>query len=292
MLEFRKLADSDIPALREGLKKYHSLSSDCTVGMTYIWRDFFETHIAFCGDEPVLRYNYEGNQTFSFPQSGNYSQVCALISEYCKANGIPVRYLNVIDSDYRKIGEIHGAYETREIEIWADYIYDSASLRDLTGKKYNTQRNHINKFLKLYPDYHTEPINSGNRAECIDLLKNRIRKKDSEYGSTEYENALKILENYEKYGLDGLALFCGDTLAGFTCGEIIGDCIIIQLEKADVAFEGVYPMLANIFLREYLTDEIKYVNREDDAGDEGLRRAKLQLHPAFLLHKSLVTVKE
>ena len=291
MLEFRKLADSDIPALREGFKKYHSLSSDCTVGATYIWREFFDTHIAFCGDEPVLMFAYEGYQTFSFPQSGNYPQVCALISEYCKANGIPVRYLNVIDSDYEKISETHGAYEAQEIEAWADYIYDSASLRDLKGKKYNTQRNHINKFLKLYPDYRTEPISAGNIEDCIDLLKNRIKKKDSEFGKTEYENSMKMLENYAEYNLMGLALYCGDILAGFTCGETVGGCIIIQLEKADVAFEGVYPMLANLFLREYLTDQIKYVNREDDAGDEGLRRAKMQLHPLFLLRKSLVTVK-
>lgn len=290
MLEFRKLTDGDIPAVEEGFRKYHSISSDCTTGVIFIWRDFFDTQVSFDFDEPVFMHTFEGRTCFPFPQSGEYAEICRALEEYCGSAGIPLCFIDVLESDFEKLEEVFGGFRASEIEIWADYVYDSEAVLELKGKKYNTQRNHINKFLRNYPDYRFEDLGGENIPACIEFLKSNRNEKESEYAETEYENALKILENYDRFSFTGSALFVGDRLAGFTCGETVGNCLTIQIEKADTYFDGVYPMLANLFLKEKLLPGTVYVNREDDAGDEGLRKSKMSLRPAFLLKKYFVEI--
>ena len=79
-------------------------------------------------------------------------------------------------------------------------------------------------------------------------------------------------------------------VVGFSAGEIVGDTLIIHIEKADIAYEGVYQALVNEYAKCFVTPGVRYINREEDAGDEGLRRSKESYHPVRLLEKYLVQI--
>ena len=80
-------------------------------------------------------------------------------------------------------------------------------------------------------------------------------------------------------------------VVGFSCGEIVGDTLIIHVEKADTDFSGAYQMLVNEYAKRFVTEGVAYINREEDTGDEGIRQSKESYHPLRLLEKYLVTVK-
>lgn len=102
---------------------------------------------------------------------------------------------------------------------------------------------------------------------------------------------IDALKNYSKLGMLGGILKVGDKIAGYSIGEVLGDTVFVHIEKADISFPGAYQMLTNLFLKAFAqSDEIKFVNREDDCGDEGLRRSKLSYHPVALLAKNSVTI--
>ena len=175
-----------------------------------------------------------------------------------------------------------------------DYIYDKDALMNLSGKKYSTPRNHINKFLKLYNNFEFTPITKDIIPEIIDFTRNfSFNSEKNEIANYELEKCIDVLENYEEYGLLGGVLKVDGKVIGYSVGEIIGDTLICHIEKADISFHGAYQMVTNQFLKMYAQgDEIRFVNREDDSGDEGLRKAKLSYRPIELLEKNTVYLKK
>lgn len=101
----------------------------------------------------------------------------------------------------------------------------------------------------------------------------------------------EVAENYEKYDMPAAVLSVGGRIIGFTVGEIIGDTFFCHIEKADTDYQGSYPMLTHLFLAKFMTPAVKYVNREEDVGDEGLRRSKQAYHPCEMLKKYTVIVE-
>ena len=107
----------------------------------------------------------------------------------------------------------------------------------------------------------------------------------------ELEICIEVLENHKKYNMLGGYLEVDGKTIGYSFGEIIGDTLFVHIEKADVSYHGAYQMLTNSFLREFAAgDSVKYVNREEDCGDEGLRKSKLSYHPVELIEKTTVKV--
>ena len=101
------------------------------------------------------------------------------------------------------------------------------------------------------------------------------------------------LDNFQELGLQGGLLRLNGEVVAFTIAEKTNsDTLLVHIEKAYGDIVGAYPAIANEFLRNTVViDEaagelsVKYINREDDAGDLGLREAKMQYHPLFLLEK-------
>ena len=164
---------------------------------------------------------------------------------------------------------------------------------NLSGRKYGTPRNHINKFKKLYTDWSFEPISADNIPELIEFTKNFTFGADKdESAMLELQMCMEVLEKYDSYAMLGGALRVGGKIIAYSIGEIVGDTIFSHIEKADISYAGAYQMLTNQFLRMYAEgDDIKYVNREEDCGDEGLRKSKLSYHPVELIEKNTVYIE-
>ncbi|MDR0729442.1 MAG: phosphatidylglycerol lysyltransferase domain-containing protein [Prevotellaceae bacterium] len=171
-----------------------------------------------------------------------------------------------------------------------DYIYHSEDLMRLAGKKYQAKRNHAARFRKTF-DWAYEPVTGANLSECVAMNKEWCRL----YGCND-NLSLKaetcavqraLLYFFEEELLGGLLRVDGRVIA-YTVGERLNsDTLIVHIEKAfSESFPGAYQVINQEFVQRH-ADGLAYVNREDDTGDAGLRKAKLSYHPAFLLEKYL-----
>ena len=291
MLEFKKLSLEDIPVIREYFLKYPCRSCDLTIGGVFMWRDYFGSEYAIFNNTLIFKVNYLDSQVaFTCPVGEDFDGACEQIKDYCTHHSIPLIFCVVTDSNLKKLKKLFPDFSSHSERDWADYIYSAEALKTLAGRKYSAQRNHINKFKRLYPNSSFEKMTAQTANECIDFLLNKIALKDSESALEERQKVIEVLENFDAYGFDSGILRIDGEIAGFSCGEITGDTLAVHIEKANIAYDGVYQMLTNSYLQMFLKPEVLFVNREDDAGDEGLRKAKLAYHPIELLNKKTVTV--
>ena len=167
----------------------------------------------------------------------------------------------------------------------ADYIYNAADLRQFCGKSYHTQKNHVNAFLREHPDYRFEPLTAGSEAALAAFFDAYTAADDDDSASAKEEIAAcrRILPLLGVLPLDTRLLTDGGRILGFTVMEKIGDTLMIHIEKGLPAVRGVYPMLVTLEANAY--PDVRFVNREEDDGNEGLRRSKQSYHPVRLLQK-------
>lgn len=175
----------------------------------------------------------------------------------------------------------------------ADYIYDRDALETLKGKKLAAKRNHIHYFEQNFT-WETRPLNKETMPDVL-------RFNDWWCGQNACVHDLSLaretcavrraLEHFDLLGYTGLVLYADGRICAFTFGEPLGaEGFCVHAEKADSSLRGAYPMINREFIKT-LPPEIRWINREDDAGDEGLRKAKLSYHPSVLLMKYTAEVQ-
>ncbi len=296
MLEFHKLTLNDI----EIMKKYFCLKKnrtcDDTVGGTFMWRDFFSTEYAVWDDTLITKssIHYVNYQTaFTIPIGKNIDGAYDEILRYCIDHNMPLIFSTVTDEDLPEL-EKEFRCDKRLEPDWSDYLYNASDLIELKGRHYSGQRNHINAFRRENPDATYEKITKDNIDEVLSFYKNSdlIDSKDSAVFREEQEKTIEVLENYDIYGLTGGLVRTGGKIAAFSVGEIIGDTLYDHIEKADTSFNGIYQVIAHDFPEHCAAPEVKYINREEDVGDEGLRRSKLSYRPCSILSKYTVNAYE
>ena len=188
-----------------------------------------------------------------------------------------------------------GEFEIEYHREIADYVYEAEKLRMLSGKKYHSKKNHINKFKKTYENWEYVPMSTENVEEAFQLLlkwKNLNlchEHHDKNNESCVAANYLRLFEELEVCG--GILRVDGQAVA-FTIGSrVCEDTMVVHIEKALTEYEGAYAMINQQFV-EHACGHVTYVNREDDTGDEGLRKAKLSYRPVFMVEKGSVKRKK
>lgn len=165
----------------------------------------------------------------------------------------------------------------------------------LWQEKLHGKRNHINKFKALYPDWSYEPLNDDNVEDCFQMAlkwRNKNGCEDDPEKNAEMCVTLNSLRLYKELGLKGGVLKADGKIVAFTVGEPVSDdTFVVHIEKAFAEVDGAYPMINQQFVQHECM-EYEYVNREEDTGAEGLRKAKLSYRPAFLEEKGIVKEME
>ncbi len=177
---------------------------------------------------------------------------------------------------------------------WSEYIYKSSDFIALKGKRYSAKRNHIAKFKSKY-SYTIDKYTSADEGELVAFEDAWLASR-----SFESENARKSAERESAIMFEGVrASLDGETICdvlrvdgkvvGFSVGEVMASGnAVVMIEKADVAYDGVYSFLAHEFAERNFQD-CEYINRQEDMGLEGLRKSKLSYYPAYLLDKYVLT---
>jgi len=171
-----------------------------------------------------------------------------------------------------------------------DYVYNKEDILNLAGNKYRQNRRWLQKFLSNY-NYDFKLITEDLVEKCKELqLEWCIIRACTEDESLEAEQEAiyEALDNFEALGFSGGLLCVDDKCAAYTFGEMLNDgTLVIHIEKAHAEYEGAYQAINNFFLKSCYEDAI-YVNREQDLGIEGLRRAKESYKPINMIKKSII----
>lgn len=292
MLAFQVFTLEDINKVRPFLSKRSNRFCDYTIAGIYMWKDFFDLQFAICGDSLYIKVTINGVQAFGYPLSDKPD--FQPISEYCLANNLPLVFCLVSQEGVKLLDAQFDILFINHNRNWADYLYHKSDLLELRGKKYATPRNHLNKFLIQYPNYRVEKITTENIESVKSFFQDYQinNQKSARSSQAENQQTQDLLNNFFSYDLLSLVIFVVDTIIGFSVGEIVNDTIYIDIEKANTSYQGIYPFMSNQFLKFYaLGEAVLYVNREEDDGDEGLRKSKQAYRPISLLDKYIVEIK-
>ncbi len=257
-----------------------------------MWRDLVKTYFAIEDDTLYIRADdFEGHTAFGCPLGGSLKKGIENILEYCKENNIPPRICMVPEHILEEVKAYTGGEVTTD-RAWYDYLYEAEDIKSLAGRRFSGQRNHINKFMKEHESFTFEVMDESNLGQAKEFLQIFIDADSGEFVNLTEGNlrALEVLNNFSAYGMVGGLLKTDGKIIGLSIGEILGDTLFVHVEKSLREVQGAYPLLVREFAKCFAGDGVKYINREEDDGNEGLRTSKLSYHPVRLLEKYLVTV--
>lgn len=293
-LRFRAITPDTMPLINSLLQTGSSRTCDYTIGGIFMWIKRFGYRYCVYRDTLFLKGINESDRrqtAFSLPIGTLPLEECVeLIREYCDYHDIEPVFTAIPEDriDYL-LSVADGALD--ELDDWADYLYDAAQLASLTGKKFNKKRNHVNRFMTENPHCKLEPLTASLLPEVL-LFHTGLHSDElsDDDGSAQYEKneCTEILNHYNSYPFEG-AVLRDETgeICAYTCGEIIGDTLYIHIEKMNHEIAGSGETINKMFA-EYMTHRhpsLRFINREEDCGDPGLRHAKESYNPLMRLRK-------
>jgi hypothetical protein len=253
-------------------------------GNIYLWGENHHTQVCRLNEDFFATYS-EDKHCYCFPTGhGDYGTMFEALMRDANERGIAFRMFGVSEENRSMLEELFpGRFAYQENRDFADYIYNAEDLINLPGKKYHAKRNHIAAFLKSHR-WEYKPLDEHNITGCVDFQEHWFAANAAKNpGELAQENkvVLAALQNFFALGFIGGVLYADNAVAGFTIGERVNSEIFCtHIEKADGAIRGAYPMLNQQFAQNALAG-YRFINREEDTGDEGLRRAKLSYYPAM-----------
>lgn len=313
-IKWKKIEETDREQIESYFRREQSRNCEFTFGNNILWSQFYLTKFAIVEDMLIF-YSEEEPQSVSFPLGKtNIKQAVETLLQHFEEEKILFQMHLVTKEQFETLDAIFpGKFQIEFERDMADYVYESEKLISLAGSKLHGKRNHINKFIEQYPDWTYETITEKNRQECLDMAKkwwienredNQLKEAidvlqavedDVSYEDFEKRAELEVTKNallrMEELNLRGGLIRADGKVVAFSIGEpTFGDTFIVHIEKAYADVQGAYPIINREFVK-HEASEFTYINREEDTGAEGLRKAKLSYRPAFLLEKGTVTLK-
>lgn len=261
-------------------------------GTYFIWSECYGTKIHMDENFALIKTD-KNDLNYCFPvgklSDEELKKALNYMTDDCKKSGgerLKISRLNKEDAEsLERI--MPGKFEINETRDKFEYIYNSEDLANLKGKKYHGKRNHISKFKNLY-DWTYEKIIPEKKEIYLEFFEKWFEKNSEKEGKDsidEFKAIKTSFENYEKLGFEGGAILVDGKIVACTIGEKINsDNFVVHFEKAFTEFEGAYTIINQEFSKT-LEDRFKFINREEDLGIEGLRKAKLSYRPFLLLEK-------
>jgi hypothetical protein len=181
-----------------------------------------------------------------------------------------------------------------------DYVYNAQDLAELRGRDFHAKKNHVN-FFKNHYEYTYDRLTPEMSDEAMDFIRAFNERKapddphERELLEFEEQAMRDVFVNLDKVGYLSGCIRIGGRIEALTVGGCQGcKTVVVHVEKANTEFRGLYQAIANEFVKACMAEnkDVKRINREEDMGIPGLRKAKLSLHPVKLVEKYIVTLKE
>ena len=292
MLEFKPIKIEDVELLKKRLFSPARFSCETNIVNLLVWQQMYDNMYAIDGDMLFIKSGGVEEETYRLPFGENLEKGINKLREHTGKDYPPLwvqqgeRFI-----DFKlKFGDDYELIPQRDA---FDYIYLQEDLATLNGKKYHSKRNHISAFSKQY-SWEFRKITKDNIPDVLECAQEWYKQNDErfdEYMQCEKNGIMLILENMDLLDVKGGAIYIDGKVVAFTLGSPINREIFdIHIEKALPEYATAYTVINNEFAK--TLGDYKYINREDDLGLEGLRKAKLSYKPNILLKKFLAVSKK
>ncbi|MDR0765921.1 MAG: phosphatidylglycerol lysyltransferase domain-containing protein [Odoribacteraceae bacterium] len=290
MITFKKIELEDREILSPLLVATGNRDCNLSFVNLYSWQFLTRGSYAVVDGTPVIRFVLEGDRVFYHVPAGSEHRGAILeqLMAGDRARGDATRLFGVFPALSAWLDEeFPGKFRYRVNRDSFDYIYARQELVDLKGKDFQAKRNHVNKFTRTYA-YDYAPLTPDLVSRCLALEEEWYRQRGSTMSgslSNERKALTLALQHARELDLLGGVLRVEGKVVAFTYGTpLTGDTFNVHIEKADSSVDGAYNMI-NRELARRVPVEYLYINREEDLGLPGLRKAKLSYRPRFLLEK-------
>lgn len=288
--EFRSIELEDREIIQDILDRYQPQTSEWTFTNLFIWRSHYRFQWSTHGDHLVILCEPEDEEPYFLQPVGGASRVevvRTLLGWLREEKGS--KNPRIERADQRLASELEGA-EDLTVEPdrdQSDYVYRTEDLIRLAGRKYHSKKNHINKFLRSHSfDY--QPLNEGHVKACSELAETWCQWRRCEEDMNlldEWEAVEQALKNLSALKLQGGVILIDDKVEAFALGELLNrQTAVVHVEKANPELPELFAVINQQFC-EKAWQGVTYVNREQDLGEPGLRKAKLSYHPVELVDK-------
>ena len=298
MIDFYRLTLEQKDAYQAVLLSSEPRGCEYSFANLYLWG---QQRVAFLHGCAAFFSHFDGRSVYPYPIGpGDRRAVLEAILEDAKDRGIPCRIVSMTDRDTRELEEwFPGVFHFRSDRDSFDYVYSIDDLADLKGKKFQKKRNHYNRFCVAHPGHELIPLDCCSLDKARRLVDewyySHLRSDPERNYLLENLAMVRAFQHYDAMEFEGGILMADGLPAAVTMATRLSeDTFDIHFEKALDKIDGAYAAINCEFAR-YLRNkypQIRFLNREDDMGIEGLRKAKLSYQPHHLLEKYWAYVKE
>lgn len=298
MIEFQPVRPQDRERLLPYLANAASHGCEYSFANLCIWG---RQQYALCQDHLVLFSQFNRRSVYPWPMGeGDKKPVLEAIMADAAQRGIPCRITGLLREDTQTLEELFpGRFRIHADRDACDYVYDIQALATLAGRKLQRKRNHFNRFCAQYSGFTAESITASQLGQAQQLLDDWYarRQREDPQGDYHMEKAAltRALKHFDRLEAEAMVLRHEGRLLAFTLATPMGEQTMdVHFEKASSDADGAYAAINCLFAR-YLSEKyphLRYLNREDDLGLEGLRKAKLSYYPHHMVEKSWACLVE
>ena len=291
MLQFKPISIEDRDLVCRYTSKISYGTTETAFVDLFIWGENYRTCIAEESGFLFIRVGEGENCAYLFPYGdGEIEKAISILQKDAEVCGRRLRFVGVV----REAKEIlERAFPDRfvfnETRENFDYVYLASSIINLPGRKLHSKRTNINKFMAQCGErFSFEEITKENIGDVRKFQENWLAHNLATHDSSLYaENdaIARAFDNFDAIGIRGGILRIDGEIAAYSLGTPINDeFYLISVEKANTEYPGIYQVINKLYA-EHFCGGYKYINREEDMGDEGLRQAKLSYRPELLIEK-------
>lgn len=287
MLDFRRVTLEDKALIEQYFRSTPKPQLNYSFEVLYLWRDACEFEICEYNGFLLIKTFILCNHNFLYPLGkGDLKDAIQQMKRYSESHYCEFNLFQITGEERDEIESLFpDQFNYIAVPEEFEYVYSREKLASLSGKKLQPKRNHINALINSC-EWSYEEIDTNNIDECK-ALNNRWIVNHQECDPVQLHMENEAIENalsdFFTLGLHGGAIRINGAIEAFSIGcPLTSDTYLVLFEKANPEIRGAYPLMNREFVKHEIPEHYLFVNRAEDAGDEGLRQAKLSYHPEKL----------
>ncbi len=288
MIEFRKISIKDKEFADRCFATGNTDGSSYSFGTLFCWGDSYSLEIAEFDSMLLIRGRDHRGRYYAYPSgTGDIKAAIEAMAELSRSEGEVFRLVQILGNNKSELEELFpDRFLFTYNRDFSEYVYSVKNMAELPGKRFHGKKGHLNAFFRKHTDVACDPITKDNIHLCLEIARSWLSDKDSSFELDAEQTAIgKAIENYDALAYEGAILFADGKAVAFTMGEKLkNNTFCTHFEKTLPDYRDAYPVINNGFTKLMLMT-YDYVNREEDMGQEGLRKAKLSYQPEFLVDK-------
>ena len=298
-MNFKPIELTDKPVFDKAFHQRYYENSWFTFTNLFVWRDNYSTAWALQDEALYVRLQANGLIYFLPPFAPADRSFAVAVDAAVKESQSQGNAFLMKGLSPAMCAELKEAWPGRFVmepqRAYFDYLYKAEDLRTLAGRKYHSKRNFVNRFRAEHADWQYESMTTDSGEDCLQVAAAWCVNRDcdaSDVLSSEYRAIEEALQHFDVLGLRGGIIRLEGQPVAFSFGESLNaDTAVLHMEKADPSVQGLYAVINQECCR-HAWGDLEFINREEDMGEDGLRKAKESYYPVRLVEKYKIFLQE